>query len=555
MDTDPVSVLEDALVLLELYECNQHDAFEHVPDDAAFLGQTFRTKRSNGWIGLLGDADPVQVEHAVNVRQQFGFVLGRDRQSGIYALLNMVVRYAFVYGRIRPGNSHALGHFAEDYAPALLLCWGQLDDLALTLALATMKLGVPAVVPLGYPFPLGRQLQVDALEEMEGSLAAFPNVHHLLDLPGVPSLPDYVDPARAREPFEPIARWGDTAESFYILRKGTVGAPGVQVTGTPDGPMGVILIAEADPLDAIDRRHIESRAARALSMVRGVSATVCDGRLVLDLAEDTALTPARVGETLIAAIRHEFPKIDKVRAEVMFDRLRLCEQVDAVCDEQAARAGQIGSTTEESLDAFATCVGCSPFAPDHACVLTPERPPQCSRQYETIKTGALYGYDDMSNIHHRVLHAGINSFGVCPKGEAIDPIAGEWSGVNEAVSRLTGGRTTRVQLHSLDEAPHTGCSCFQLIMFKTDIPRAGIGVMRRGFKGQSPDGRTWGDLHYALTGKQVPGLAGGSPAYLFSPRFLDAHGGWEAVCWVSPEIAALMGERLPAHVEVGPTVE
>ena len=87
MGTDPVSVLEDALVLLELHESNQHDAFEHVPDDAAFLGQTFRTKRSNGWIGLLGDADPAQVQEIVNVRQKFGFVLGRDRRTGVYALL------------------------------------------------------------------------------------------------------------------------------------------------------------------------------------------------------------------------------------------------------------------------------------------------------------------------------------------------------------------------------------------------------------------------------------------------------------------------------------
>ena len=168
-----------------------------------------------------------------------------------------------------------------------------------------------------------------------------------------------------------------------------------------------------------------------------------------------------------------------------------------------------------------------------------------------IRTGALYSYDDMSNIHHRVLHAGINSFGVCPKGEAIDPVAGEWSGVNEAVSRLTGGRTTRVQLHSLNEVPHTGCSCFQLIMFKTDQPAPGIGIMRRGYKGQAPDGRTWRDLHYALTGKQTPGMAGASPGYLRSPRFLAAHGGWDAVVWISPEIAAAMGGTLPEHVVVG----
>ena len=184
-----------------------------------------------------------------------------------------------------------------------------------------------------------------------------------------------------------------------------------------------------------------------------------------------------------------------------------------------------------------------------------ERPPQCSRVYEMIKTGALYSYDDMTNIHHRVLHSGINSFGTCPKGEAIDPVAGEWTGVNEAVSRLTGGRVRRVQIHSLDEAPHTGCSCFQMVMFKTDKPRPGIGIMNRGYKGQAPDGRTWGDLHYALTGKQAPGLAGASPGYLVSPKFLAAHGGWEGVVWVSPKIAGIASAQLHPGVEFGPKVE
>ena len=174
------------------------------------------------------------------------------------------------------------------------------------------------------------------------------------------------------------------------------------------------------------------------------------------------------------------------------------------------------------------------------CILTPERPPQCGRAYEFIKTGALYGYDDMTNIHHRELHFGVNSFGTCSKGELLDPTAGEWSGVNQAAARLTGGRITRVQLHSLDQAPHTGCGCFQLILFKTDLPKPGIGIMERGYKGPAPDGRTWRDLHYALGGKQTAGLAGAAWGYLQSPKFLAAHGGRKSVVWASPKVSALM---------------
>lgn len=204
----------------------------------------------------------------------------------------------------------------------------------------------------------------------------------------------------------------------------------------------------------------------------------------------------------------------------------------------------MGQRLKASVPEFITCVRCSAFAPDHVCIITPERRPQCGRPYEFIKAGAHCGYDDMTNIHHRQLHCGMNSFGTCSKGELLDGAAGEWSGANQAAAYLTGGRITRVQLHSLDAAPHTGCGCFQLILFKTGRPKPGIGIMERGYKGQAPDGRTWRDLHYALGGKQAPGFTGAAMSYLRSPRFLAAHGGWESVVWASPKVVALPGKRL-----------
>ena len=118
--------------------------------------------------------------------------------------------------------------------------------------------------------------------------------------------------------------------------------------------------------------------------------------------------------------------------------------------------------------------------------------------------------------------------------------AGEWSGANQAAARLTGGRITRIQLHSLEEAPHTGCGCFHLILFKTEEPKPGIGIMERGYKGLAPDGRAWRDLHYALGGKQIPGLAGAGWSYLNSPKFLAAHGGRRSIVWASPKVAPLL---------------
>ena len=75
--------------------------------------------------------------------------------------------------------------------------------------------------------------------------------------------------------------------------------------------------------------------------------------------------------------------------------------------------------------------------------------------------------------------------------------------------------------------------------------------MARGFCGLSPDGRAWKDLYYQLAGKQSPGMTGAGLQYLLSQRFLQAHGGWEGVIWVSAKVAEFMGDRLPSAVEVG----
>ena len=80
-----------------------------------------------------------------------------------------------------------------------------------------------------------------------------------------------------------------------------------------------------------------------------------------------------------------------------------------------------------------------------------------------------------------------------------------------------------------------------MILFKTDLPKPGIGIMERGYKGPAPDGRTWRDLHYALGGKQTAGLAGAAWGYLQSRKFLVAHGGRRSVVWASPKVAALLG--------------
>jgi acetyl-CoA decarbonylase/synthase complex subunit beta len=562
--SDPVSVLEYALALLELHECNQPDIAAYFLADMPFIGTCFNSKRCNGWIALMGAMDRAAMEAAINRRWQFKFFSGRPAPSagqppptGVYILLSMLARYGFVYGRIPFGDVHALSHFVEEFTPGLIVAHGPMDDLELTLSLAAMKMGVPAVVPAAYPFPLGRSIRTDDIEGVIQAVTVFPNIRKLLPMPELPPWPDYCDPQNQKQEFQPSLTWGGTPESFCIVRKGRVESSAVRVRGrapvdASGGSIGIAVTIQAEPMDAFDRRYIESNMVSALSMIRGVRARLDGDSFAMDLAKEIDLDPEQIGQTLLVAIRREWPRLERIRVEVILDPAELKQAAPLARAEKAQRAREIASATEENADRFYQCVGCSPFAPDHVCCLTPERAPQCARPYEMIKTGAQYGYDDVTNIHHSALHREINSFRIVEKGRCLDPVHGEWEGLNAGAAKLSRGRTTRVRLHSLEGFPHTGCGCFRMIMFKTDLPRPGIGIMNAGYGGRAPDGRTWRDLHYALAGKQTAGLAGAAPSYLRSPKFLKAHGGWRSVVWVTPKIAAAAGDALPKGVEVGP---
>ena len=551
-DSDPIRILDEVLALLELYECNQPDIAEHILQDMPFVATCFNSKRRNGWIAVVGDGDRAALESAVNDRWLFEFFSGPARPTGLYVLLSMLARYAFVYGPVAPGDSHTLSHFVEDLAPGVIVCHGALSDLEWTLALAAMKMGVPAVVPADYPFGLGRTLQADTPEQIAETVVGLPNIRRLLQVPDIPQLPPYCNGQFAGQEITPAVTWGGTSESFFIVRKGSVSKPGFAVTAKPTGPIGIVVTADAEPMDAVDCDYIEQAVLPTLAMMDGVAVDAGDDGLTIHMGEGIQLDPKRIGEALLAAVGNQFPKLhDRTRVEVIFDVATLGEIAPDVRAEKLARADQIARATEESAEQFIGCTGCSPFAPDHVCIITPERPTQCGRPMGLLKTNAQYAYDDMSGIHHSRLQKDVNSFIVIDKGECIDPVRGEWSGVNAHAQRMTDGRTQRVQLHCLDEVPHTGCGCFRLILFKTASPREGVGVMDRGFGGACADGRAWNDLYYELAGKQTPGVTGAGPGYLLSDKFLAAHGGWDSVVWVSPRVAEFMGDRLPDGVDVG----
>lgn len=544
MKSDPVSTLEDVLALLELLIVNKEYAKDVFHEDMTFIQRhCFAVKRLNGWIAVVGDTDKEKIELAINDKWNFKFYNGIGEEINSYKIMSMLVRYAFVYGGIEFGDAHALSHFLLDFGPGVIVCQGKLTDLELTLSLAAMKIGVPLIVPNNYPFTLGRKIIAKSHYEIVKAVTSFPNIRKLLHTPEITQLPDFCSRDNINEEFNVHKKLGVTDNSFYMLTKGKVSEAKLDIQGELCEEnvcsMGIKITINEEPMDAFDQRHIERKIASDISLMSGVQSKYSGEKLEISVSKDVDIKnlPQQIGKILSYSIQHHFPKLKKILVEIIFDENQLKKLAPKIRFEKLQREKIISTTTEETIDKFYRCTSCSPFAPDHICIVTPERPPQCGKPFAQVKTGALYAYDDMTNVHHNPMHLDINLYGVVEKGELLDSVRGEWSGANEHAKEITQGRTSRIFLHTIEDYPHTGCSCFRLIIFRTNEPRKGIGIMDYSFKGKAPDGRNWRDLHYAIAGKQVPGMVAASFAYLSSPKFLQADGGWKNIIWISPKVA------------------
>ncbi|MEM2093133.1 MAG: acetyl-CoA decarbonylase/synthase complex subunit beta, partial [Candidatus Bathyarchaeia archaeon] len=134
------------------------------------------------------------------------------------------------------------------------------------------------------------------------------------------------------------------------------------------------------------------------------------------------------------------------------------------------------------------------------------------------------------------------------KGELLDPVKGEYSGVNETVKKRTMGEVARVWLYTAFGYPHTSCGCFEGVAFY--IPEVdGIGIVHRGYSDVAVNGLPFSTLADSTAGgRQVDGFHGISIEYMRSQKFLQADGGYSRVVWMPKEIKERVKNFIPADL-------
>ena len=254
-------------------------------------------------------------------------------------------------------------------------------------------------------------------------------------------------------------------------------------------------------------------------------------------AFEAGLRLAHLGTIAHAKLHDDYAGlVDKVAVRIITDP----EQVAVVAAEAREafdyRDDRIRDMTDESVDIYYSCTICQSYAPDHVCVITPQRLGLC---------GAYNWLDGRAN--YEINPTGPNQ--PIQKGRTLDVTKGEWEGVNKFVYEFSNHQVERFGAYSLLEEPMTSCGRVECIVAL--LPGANrVTTVKRACAGPAPCGVRVGELASVTGGgAQTPGFVGVGRLYLSSPKFLRAEGGIKRIVWMPQDLKEGVRERFQAEAE------
>ncbi len=239
-----------------------------------------------------------------------------------------------------------------------------------------------------------------------------------------------------------------------------------------------------------------------------------------------------IGTIIHARLHNDFGNIlDKVQVKIYTDPEKVKELIEEARKVYRYRESRLAGMKDEDCDTFYSCVLCQSFAPNHVCIVSPERPGLCGA-YTWLDCKAAY----------EINPTGPNQ-PVEKKGE-IDPIKGEWESCNKFVYEHSRNTVERVCFYSIMDAPMTSCGCFEAIAVAL-LAANGIMIVDRDYTGMTPCGMPFSTLAGTIGGGlQTPGFVGISRMFILSDKFLRAEGGIRRIVWMPKALKEFLKEGL-----------
>ena len=243
------------------------------------------------------------------------------------------------------------------------------------------------------------------------------------------------------------------------------------------------------------------------------------------------------GIILHARLQDTFGKIvDKAQITIYTKEEDIVKSMEEAAKSYSERDERLAGMTDESVDTFYSCTLCQSFAPNHLCIVKPERLGLC---------GAYTWLDAKASFE-------LNPTGPnqpIKKGEVLDNERGEWKGINDFIYQKSNKTLERFHGYSIMTFPETSCGCFECII--AILPEAnGFMVVNREYAGETPCGMKFSTLAGSVGGgAQTPGFMGVGRLYIISKKFISADGGLRRLVWMPKELKEALADKLKKRGE------
>lgn len=517
---------------------------ETIPGAVLFLGgikgdadfpKMIKDCQSKGMIILASGEYPEMLKDA-------DIATGLDRMlyplgtfTGTVHALNFAVRAALTFGGVQAGDRERLKEYLSRRPKVVVVQTGPLTCLDAAFAFAALMHSASIVSDQDLPeIPKAVAVRKDHKDMVQAGIEERGIIVTLQPM----DLPVGYGPAfegeLIRKPDTYVETGGNKSRSFELLvsRKenevndGSVTLIGNDIDSFQKGaniPLGLIIEVygkEMQPdLEAVMERHIH----HFMNFAEGVwhaGQRNSNWIRISDKAKNSGLTLKDLGKILVHKTKEEFGKVvTRVQAIVITDEKVLEERLAEAVKIYDARDERMKGLKDDLVDTFYTCTMCQSFAPDHVCIVTPERLGLC---------GAINWLD--AKASNELSPNGPNR--PFSKGNIISIEKGESEGVNDIVSSNSHGTIERMCLYSLMDSPMTSCGCFEVIVAMTGDMQSVI-LVDREYTGMTPIGMKFSSLAGSIGGgRQTPGFMGIGKKYITSEKFIAAEGGIERISWM-----------------------
>ncbi|MFH1038234.1 MAG: acetyl-CoA decarbonylase/synthase complex subunit alpha/beta [PVC group bacterium] len=478
---------------------------------------------------------------------------GRDTVSAIYPL-NWAIRAALTFGGLKKGQGREALIYCKNRVFAFGLALGEVDDLKYATAAGAINMGFPVIADTAIPEirPSGICTYEHVVTESDYEKIVPLCIETrgvkvtVQDIPIPVSYSPAFEGERVRKENMQVQFGGKYSTAFEYLKMddlsrvedGKIEVIGNDLDSVEEGghlPLGIVVTVAGRKMqkdfESILERHIHTFINEAMGVMHTGQRNIVWLRISKD-AYKSGFRLSHLGEILVARLHNDFGAIvDKVQVRIYTGQDDIEKNLTEATASYTERDERIAGMTDEAVDTFYSCTLCQSFAPNHVCIISPERLGLC---------GAYNWLDGKAS--HEINPNGPNQ--PVKKQRCLDLEKGQWEGINEFVYRASNLSLRRFSAYSMMVDPMTSCGCFECIL--AVIPEAnGVMVVNREYADLTPSGMDFITLAGMVGGGvQTPGFLGVGRLYLLSEKFISGDGGLKRLVWLPRELKEYLKERL-----------